>query len=145
MYKCLLILQCHIYCLCFVQSIIVSYFDFDKVVALPICLREPSEDALGAVSTLAAVAVELVLPSLMLRAHPIVPAPLRHVHSLMGAHNLGYLVIHEEVTWFTSHHHHILRLVNFQVAVVAEVSCVVLAELGRLIRAGNTQVHLIKD
>ena len=101
------------------------------VFAIAFC--QPSEDALGAVSTLAAVAVELVLSSLMLRAHPIITAPLGHIYPLMRAHNLGNLVIHEKIPWLATHHHHVLWLMNFQITVIAKVGRVVLAELGRLI------------
>ncbi len=83
MYQGLLILQSHIIGLCFVQSIIVSYFNFDKVVSFAIVLGHSIEDALGTVSALATIAVELILASLMLLAHTIVTAPIRDIYSFM--------------------------------------------------------------
>jgi hypothetical protein len=133
MYQGLLILQSHIIGLCFVQSIIVSYFNFDKVVGFAIVLGHPIEDALGTISALTTIAIELILASLMLLAHTIVTAPIRDIYSLMRAHNLSYLVVHEKVTWLATHHHHVLWLVDFQVSVVTKVGGIILTELGCLI------------
>ena len=88
--------------------------------AFSITLSQPSQNTFGAIGTLATVAVELVLPRLMLRTHAIITAPLCNVDPLMLTHNFGNLVVHQEVSRLASHHHHILRLMDFQIAIITK-------------------------
>jgi hypothetical protein len=60
---------------------------------LPIALSKAIKNALGAVCTLAAVAVELVLSSRMLSAHPIVSSTLVHAHTLVQRHDFHELIL----------------------------------------------------
>ena len=138
------IFQGYIVALGFVQSIGICDLNFDKVMSFSVALSQAIEYALGAVRALTAVAVELILPRLMLRAHPIVFAPLSYVNSLVQAHYLSYLVIHHGRATLLAHDLHILRLVNGQVAIIAKEGVVILAVLGRLVLARNTKVDLCK-
>lgn len=139
----LLVFQSYVYGLCLIQSIGIGDLDLDKVMVFAVGLSKPSKDALGAVGTLATITVELVLASLMLRAHPIVTATLGHIHPLMQTHDFSYLVVHEGIPRLApAHHLHVLGLMNGKVALVTEEGGVVLAELGRLGRTRDTIVDL---
>lgn len=138
-----LVLQSYIYGLCLIQSVSVGDLNLYKVMVFAVCLSKPGKDALGAVGALAAVTVELVLASLMLRATSIVTATLGHIHPFMQTHNLSYLIVHEGIPRLASAHHlYVLGLMNAQVALVTEEGVVVLAELGCLSRTRNTIVDL---
>lgn len=95
-------------------------------------LSKPGQDALRAIGVLAAETVKLVLSSRVVLALPVVLPSLVHIDTLVQGHDLGQMVLL------------LVALVHSDVALVAEVSVVVLAIFSSLTSAGYAVLYLRK-